>query len=158
MLLLLGTHLLTISALSAIQTLLRPPSLPRTVAVAQGENVHVNMRRIGVAPNGMVPDFTNLGVAAAIVDTGIDRRHPDLNIVGGKNLCSSETNGDPYNDGLGHGTHVAGILGAKNNGQGIIGAAPGGVGGVWDCGFVALVAGLCLVHRVLMLLMMLLMM
>ncbi|KAI8473102.1 MAG: peptidase S8/S53 domain-containing protein [Monoraphidium minutum] len=83
------------------------------------------MRRIGVAEGGLVPDMANLGVAAAIIDTGVDRRHPDLNVVGGKSFCSSEINSDPYKDGLGHGTHVAGILGAKNNGQGIIGAAPG---------------------------------
>ncbi len=75
--------------------------------------------------NGTVPDFTNLGVAAAIIDTGIDRRHPDLNVVGGKSLVSNDPNPDPYIDGLGHGTHVAGILGARNNGRGIIGSAPG---------------------------------
>ena len=93
--------------------------------LAAGETVHVNMRRINVAAGGAVPDFSGLGVAAAIIDTGVDRRHPDLNVVGGKNLCSTEVGGDPYHDGLGHGTHVAGILGAKNDGQGIIGAAPG---------------------------------
>jgi subtilisin family serine protease len=87
------------------------------------------MRRIGVSEGGLVPDFANLGISAAIIDTGIDKRHPDLNIVGGKSFCTSEINSDPYKDGLGHGTHVAGILGAKNNGQGIIGAAPGGGGG-----------------------------
>lgn len=100
-----------------------PP--PPAAAVLPQETVHVNMRRIGVNTNGVVPDFANLGVAAAIIDTGIDRRHPDLNVVGGKSFCSSEVNSDPYKDGLGHGTHVAGILGAKNQGQGIVGAAPG---------------------------------
>jgi subtilisin len=84
------------------------------------------MKRIGIVSlDGTIPDFSSLGVAAAIVDTGIDRRHPELNVVGGRNLVSSDPNGDPYHDGLGHGTHVAGILGAKNNGQGIVGAAPG---------------------------------
>jgi subtilisin family serine protease len=109
------------------------PSSPSTsftlpkVALAQGEMLYPNMRRIGVAgPNGnMVPDFTSLGVAAAIIDTGVDKRHPDLNVVGGKALCSTDAAADPFSDGLGHGTHVAGILGAKNNGRGIVGAAPG---------------------------------
>ncbi|GBF88068.1 serine protease [Raphidocelis subcapitata] len=100
-------------------------TLPK-VPLLSNETVHVNMRRIGVvSDDNMVPDFSGLGVAAAIIDTGVDRRHPDLNVVGGKSMCSTDPKADPYSDGLGHGTHVAGILGAKNNGQGIIGAAPG---------------------------------
>jgi subtilisin family serine protease len=86
------------------------------------------MKRIGVVEDNSLPDFANLGISAAIIDTGVDRRHPDLNVVGGKSFCSSEVNSDPYRDGLGHGTHVAGILGAKNNGQGTVGAAPGELG------------------------------
>jgi subtilisin family serine protease len=93
--------------------------------------VKVNIRRVGVVtPDGRVTDFTNLGVAAAVVDTGIDRRHPDLNVAGGKNFCATDPTNDPYVDGFGHGTHVAGIIGARNNGKGIIGAAPGGRAGV----------------------------
>jgi len=83
------------------------------------------MQRIGAALNNLVPDFTSLGIAAAVVDTGVDRRHPDLNVVGGKSMVTGDASGDPYTDGFGHGTHVAGILGAKNNGQGIVGTAPG---------------------------------
>lgn len=96
------------------------------MALQPGETVHVNMRRIGVAANGTTPDFASLGISAAIIDTGVDRRHPDLNVVGGKSFSTNDPNPDPFSDGLGHGTHVAGILGAKNNGRGILGAAPGG--------------------------------
>lgn len=62
------------------------------------------------------------GVAVAVIDTG-SGPHADLNIVGGKN-CST---GKPtnYNDGNGHGTHVAGTIGAKDNGSGVVGVAPG---------------------------------
>ena len=60
------------------------------------------------------------GIAVAVIDTG-SGPHPDLNIVGGKN-CSA---GKSFNDGNGHGTHVAGTIGAFNNANGVVGMAPG---------------------------------
>jgi len=60
------------------------------------------------------------GVAVAVIDTG-SGPHPDLNIVGGKN-CST---GRSFNDGNGHGTHVAGTIGALNDANGVVGVASG---------------------------------
>ena len=60
-------------------------------------------------------------VDVAIIDTGIQPNHPDLNVVGGKN-CST---GRSYDDGNGHGTHVAGTIGARDDGNGVVGVAPG---------------------------------
>jgi len=62
---------------------------------------------------------SNPGVA--IIDTGIDIDHPDLNVKGGKN-CST---GKSYDDGNGHGTHVAGSVAAKDDSVGVVGAVPG---------------------------------
>lgn len=60
------------------------------------------------------------GLAVAVIDTG-SGPHADINVVGGKN-CST---GKSYNDGNGHGTHVAGTIGAKDDGNGVVGVAPG---------------------------------
>jgi subtilisin family serine protease len=58
----------------------------------------------------------------AIVDTGI-AAHPDLNRVGGYNCTTS--NRGAWGDGNGHGTHVAGTVGALDNTIGVVGVAPG---------------------------------
>jgi serine protease len=63
------------------------------------------------------------GINVAIVDTGIDYTHPELkdHYQGGFNAVTG-TN-DPRDDD-GHGTHVAGTIGAADNGFGVVGVAP----------------------------------
>lgn len=65
----------------------------------------------------------NKNINVAIVDTGIDYTHPDLKdrYQGGFNTFT-KTN-DPKDD-HGHGTHVAGTIGATDNGFGVVGVAP----------------------------------
>jgi len=58
----------------------------------------------------------------AIVDTGI-ARVADLNVVGGVNCSTSDRT--LWRDVEGHGTHVAGTVGAIDNGTGVVGVAPG---------------------------------
>lgn len=62
-------------------------------------------------------------IKVAVVDTGIDIKHPDLtdNLKGGISAVSYTTS---YNDDNGHGTHVAGITAAVDNGIGVIGVGP----------------------------------
>ncbi|MBI2848379.1 MAG: S8 family peptidase [Chloroflexi bacterium] len=66
---------------------------------------------------------TGDGIKVAIIDTGIDYNHPDIGgIAGGWDWVNND--GDPMDDN-GHGTHVAGIVAARQNGVGVVGVAPG---------------------------------
>jgi subtilisin family serine protease len=65
----------------------------------------------------------SVNVDVAVIDTGIDTTHPDLNVVGGRNCSTGSPNA--YKDGNGHGTHVAGTIAAKDDGIGVVGVAPG---------------------------------
>ena len=82
-------------------------------------------RRLGI--NG--GDDYRVDVDVAVIDTGVDFQHPDLNVVGGVTCnnrlplsatCKSGGDDDHY-----HGTHVAGTIGALDNGIGVVGVAPG---------------------------------
>jgi subtilisin len=63
----------------------------------------------------------SVNVNVAVVDTGIDSSHPDLNVVGGKGCAP----GIGFTDGNGHGSHVAGTIAAKDDANGVVGIAPG---------------------------------
>ncbi|PCJ40331.1 MAG: peptidase S8 [Moraxellaceae bacterium] len=63
------------------------------------------------------------GLDAWIIDTGIDLDHPDLNVGYGANFVSRGKNSP--NDGQGHGTHVAGTIGAIDNSIDVVGVASG---------------------------------
>lgn len=91
-----------------------------TGPVRPGETVPPGIRRIGAAT--LAASHGASTAAVAIIDTGIDLRHPDLNAVAGTNCV---TPGRPPQDDNGHGTHVAGIVAARNDGRGIVGVAPG---------------------------------
>jgi subtilisin len=66
-------------------------------------------------------DQPRVNVNVAVLDTGIDTSHPDLNVAGG-GTCAKSRN---YDDHYGHGTHAAGIIGALDNNIGVVGVAPG---------------------------------
>lgn len=80
------------------------------------------VKRIGA---GVVHDARNkgAGVKVAVIDTGIDYTHPDLdaNYKGGRDFVNNDN--DPMDD-HGHGTHVAGTIAAEDNGTGVVGVAP----------------------------------
>jgi len=65
-------------------------------------------------------DYSNKGsgIAVAVLDTGIEREHDDLNVAGGVNFTRSNRGnyGYDYYDIYGHGTHVAGTVAALDDG------------------------------------------
>lgn len=78
---------------------------------------------------GTPPEVMNkgAGIGVAVLDTGIDVDHEDLNVVGGKRFYLrglTLRSDDQYNDVYGHGTHVAGTIAALDNGLGVVGVAP----------------------------------
>jgi len=77
-----------------------------------------------------VSNFVDVDIA--ILDTGVDKNHPDLNVVGGVSCIGNDP--DAWGKGASgrgsHGTHVAGIAAALDNGinangRAVVGAAPG---------------------------------
>jgi len=81
------------------------------------------VERIGA---GTVHPYNNgTGIKVAIIDTGINYNHPDLaaNYAGGIDIYNDDN--DPMDDHTRrHGTHVAGIVAARDNGTGVVGVAP----------------------------------
>lgn len=74
-------------------------------------------------------DDWRVDVDVAVLDTGIDASHPDLDVVSAINclnvssVSNCSTSGTADLDG--HGTHVAGTIGALDNDFGVVGVAPG---------------------------------
>lgn len=91
-----------------------------TVPIVSGDTVPTGVRRIGAGTTTTVHQASNVNVA--VIDTGIDLTHPDLNAVSGKNCIQTSRTAQDDN---GHGTHVSGTIAAKNNGSGVEGVAPG---------------------------------
>ena len=100
--------------------------VPDEVVEVAAQTVPTGVARIGTGHSTMARiDGVDQRVDAdvAIVDTGIDKAHPDLNVAGGID-CTTSTK-TAWTDGHGHGTHVAGTVGAIDNGSGVVGVAPG---------------------------------
>jgi subtilisin family serine protease len=118
-----GTHTITASvtdsgsktgSASITVTMGNPPPPPSNQIVPSG------VARIGAAPGDNLQ--TGAGIGVAIIDSGVDPNHSDLNVSA---TCFSAIVGSTCDDDNGHGTHVAGIVGALNNSQDVVGVAPG---------------------------------
>lgn len=109
-----------------------------------GGNQDWNINAVA-APESWAAGYRGQGVTVAVIDTGVDLDHPDLfsslyvnpgeiagngidddrngyvDDISGFDFVSGDARPD---DGNGHGTHVAGIIAAGNNGVGTTGVAP----------------------------------
>jgi subtilisin len=98
--------------------------------------VPTGVARIGAdrLPAAGIGSGAAIDVDIAVLDTGVDQNHRDLNVVSRTN-CQSGLLGLPLlggsncrsggSDDVGHGTHVAGIAAARDNGVDVVGVAPG---------------------------------
>lgn len=91
-------------------------SLGSCFTVVEPRLITWNIDRVGYE-NG-------IGKTAWIIDSGIDFDHPDLTVdqTRSRSFIQGQTSAKDSN---GHGTHVAGIIGAKNNNFGVLGVASG---------------------------------
>jgi subtilisin len=89
------------------------------MVTVNGETIPTGVARAGI--NAVAPPTDISAAGVAVLDTGISLSHPDLNVAGGVSYIRGNKNG---NDDHGHGSHVAGTIGAKLNGAGVQGVAP----------------------------------
>jgi hypothetical protein len=73
-------------------------------------------------PTTLIAGQGGAGIKVAVIDTGIDCGHQDL--AGGCVYGANFVNGSQPFDDNGHGTHVGGIIAARQNGVGVVGVAP----------------------------------
>ncbi len=103
---------------------------PDFMQSANSQVTPTGVRRI--MANKLFTEISSVDVDVAVIDSGVDINHPDLNVVGGVHFYSVDNGSgfksfidSKYDDDYGHGTHVAGIIGALNNDIGVVGVAPG---------------------------------
>lgn len=92
----------TLDSQEVYEVELQPVEVPHTTGIIA--NQYGLRRELGQAP-----------VRVGVVDTGIDIDHPALDVVGGYALFEGDPPPGIYIDnGAGHGTHVAGLIGSSN--------------------------------------------
>jgi subtilisin family serine protease len=99
-------------------------------AVTPGDDTYYPIQWAHTAldsPGAWAAGCTGAGARVAVIDGGIYNAHPDLDANIDTACSASFVPGQPYNNDVGtfwHGTHVAGIIAAEDNGTGVIGVAP----------------------------------
>ncbi|HVM34245.1 MAG TPA: S8 family serine peptidase [Actinomycetota bacterium] len=95
-------------------------------AAAQTVPTGVNRAEADLSPTARINGSDErVDIDVAVIDTGVNLSHPDLNVyrAGAKNCVLVSLGG--ANDDHGHGTHVAGTIGALDNSSDVVGVAPG---------------------------------
>lgn len=94
----------------------------KTFAQQTEQELPMGIDRVDGDLNFIQDDMHSINTDIAILDTGIDLDHNDLNVYQQTTFISGTNTAD---DDHGHGTHIAGIAAAKNNSFGTVGIAPG---------------------------------
>jgi subtilisin family serine protease len=90
--------------------------LGKPVAPAPVQSVPWGVTRVGGGSG-------TTSATAWVIDTGIDLDHPDLNVDAARSRSFvRDSSPDDFN---GHGSHVSGIIAARNNTIGVVGVTPG---------------------------------
>jgi subtilisin family serine protease len=112
---------------------------PRVLAVEPNAVFQIQEQTVPTGVDRVEADFNpyadidgvdeRVNAVVAVVDTGVDGSHPDLNVNVSKSVDCT-VSGSACSVGVavdtnGHGTHVAGTIGALDNGVGVVGVAPG---------------------------------
>jgi len=100
---------------------------PDRVVRALAQTLPTGVDRIDVDTNSTASiggDGGNVSVTVAVIDTGIDLDHPDLNVASGLGTTCANGKKTP-DDQNGHGSHVAGSIAALDDNSGVVGVAPG---------------------------------
>jgi len=92
-----------------------------SVAAAAAADPEIGWNIRLVKANRVWRRTTGCRVKVAVLDTGIAPHHSDITVHGGACFVPGVTS---WADGHGHGTHCAGIIGAKRDGRGVVGVAP----------------------------------
>lgn len=108
--------------------LMAPPCGTKNGGPCEESPIESQIIPYGVQRVGGISNYTGSRVAW-IIDSGIDIDHPDLNVDISRGYRAPEVAPflleNPFDDDNGHGTHIAGTIGAINNEIGVIGVAPG---------------------------------
>ncbi|WP_105169634.1 S8 family serine peptidase [Pseudoalteromonas sp. T1lg23B] len=133
------TPMTALPSVNAVVMNVTPEKLAELKANPQVANVEVDPKRylmaestpygINMVQANQLADTMSGNRKVCIMDTGYTLNHPDLPSTGitGNDGHGSNDTGNWYNDGNGHGTHVAGTIAAiGGNGQGVVGVNPSG--------------------------------
>lgn len=101
---------------------------PDLIMTTCAQTVPTGIMRFAANTNTVVPidevsDAPDVDIA--VVDTGVDKEHADLTVSGGVRYYNAGSTDASFDDNNGHGSHVAGIIAAKDNDAGVVGVCPG---------------------------------
>lgn len=109
-----------------------PPYVVNDINPVMGfaENIDWGTNTLKIPQIHLEHKLTGKGIKVAVIDTGVDPNHEDLQ---GAVIKTLNTTSEPYAFTNGHGTGCAGIIGARKNDKGILSVAP-------DCQIIAIKA------------------